>query len=114
MLLCSSFRYTCRFEEEAHVQYMYMHVPVSQLSKRMLPQTSYFAEFHRHIQLQLTVLCVFPTDLYVCICTCIDEHVHVDVCSMYMHIECVFSEIVCFALCFHDFACMHLRFLMIS
>ena len=27
---------------------------------------------------------------------------------MYMCVECVFSEIVCSALCFHDFVCMHL------
>ena len=27
---------------------------------------------------------------------------------MYMYVECVFSEIVCSALCFHDFVCMHL------
>ena len=39
------------------------------------------------------------------------EHVHVEVCTciyMYMYVECVFSEIVCSALCFHDFVCMHL------
>ena len=27
---------------------------------------------------------------------------------MYMYVECVFSEIVCSTLCFHDFVCMHL------
>ena len=27
---------------------------------------------------------------------------------MYMYVECVFSEIVCSTLCFHDFGCMHL------
>ena len=26
VLLCSSFRCTCRFEEEAHVQYLHVHV----------------------------------------------------------------------------------------
>ena len=29
---------------------------------------------------------------------------------MYMYVECVFSEIVCSALCFHDFVCMNLLF----
>ena len=28
--------------------------------------------------------------------------------NMYMYVECVFSEIVSSALCFHDFVCMHL------
>ena len=28
VLLCSSFRCTCRFEEEAHVQYLHVHVHV--------------------------------------------------------------------------------------
>ena len=27
---------------------------------------------------------------------------------MYMYVECVFSEIVCSTLCFHDSVCMHL------
>ena len=27
---------------------------------------------------------------------------------MYMYVECLFSEIVCSTLCFHDFVCMHL------
>ncbi len=39
------------------------------------------------------------------------KHVHVDVCTCTcscMLIECVFSEIVCSALCFHHFVCMHL------
>ena len=27
---------------------------------------------------------------------------------MYVYVECVFSEIVCSTLCFHDFGCMHL------
>ena len=27
---------------------------------------------------------------------------------MYMYVECVFSEIVCSALCFHNLVCMHL------
>ena len=62
-------------------------MPVSQDCKRMLPQTTCFAEFHRHWQLQVALLCVFPTDVYVCMCvymycTCMCEHVHVDVCLL--------------------------------
>ena len=46
--------------------------------------------------------------MYVCVCTCtctcMCEHVHVN-----MYVECVFSEIVCSALCFSiDFVCVHL------
>ena len=41
------------------------------------------------------------------------KYMHVSTCAcgcmyMYMYVECVFSEIVCSALCFHDFVCMHL------
>ena len=50
--------------------------------------------------------------MYVGTCACGCMYMY-----MYMYVECVFSEIACSALCFHDFVCMHLlldQFLMIS
>ena len=52
----------------------------------------------------MTLLCVFPIDVYVCICVnmyCMCEHVHVDVCTCMLSVYSV-------RLCAVDFVCMHL------